>query len=164
MADPVGTPVAADELRAFAGSFATGIVVLTTRDNAGTPYGLTMNAVSSLCLEPPLFLACIAKSAATLKPVLESGSFALNVLAHDQEQVSNTFASKGDDKFSGIATHDGATGLPLIDGCLAYAEFRVADTHEAGDHVIVIGEAVASEINDGAPLGYFRGKYTGLSG
>ena len=74
-------PIEGSALRAFAGSFASGIVVLTTRDTAGTAYGLTMNAVSSLCVEPPQFLACIAKTAATLGPVLESKVFSLNILA-----------------------------------------------------------------------------------
>ena len=74
-------PVGADELRNFAGSFATGVVVLTTTGEDGTLYGLTMNAVSSLCLEPPLFLACVARASATLPPLLESGAFALNILA-----------------------------------------------------------------------------------
>jgi flavin reductase (DIM6/NTAB) family NADH-FMN oxidoreductase RutF len=152
-------PIEGSALRAFAGSFASGIVVLTTRDTAGTAYGLTMNAVSSLCVEPPQFLACIAKTAATLGPVLESKVFSLNILAQNQESISNTFASKGDDKFANIDTHDGVLGVPLIDGALGHAEFRLVDTHESGDHVIVIGEAVSSSVEDSAPLVYFRGKY-----
>ncbi len=156
-------PISTDDLRAFAGSFATGVVVLTTRGPDGVLYGLTMNAVSSVCLDPPLFLACVAKSSATLAPLLETGAFALNILARDQEQVSNTFASKSPDKFADIACRTGKLDLPLIDGALASAEFRVTDTLEAGDHVVVLGEAVASSIGDGAPLGYFRGKYADIA-
>ena len=156
-------PLGADELRQFAGNFATGVVVLTTRDRDGGLYGLTMNAVSCVCLEPPLFLACVDKSAATLAPLLETGAFALNILTRDQESISNTFASKGQDKFANVAHGFGRLDMPLIEGALASAEFRIAQTHEAGDHVIVVGEAVASEIGEGQPLGYFRGKYAGLS-
>jgi flavin reductase (DIM6/NTAB) family NADH-FMN oxidoreductase RutF len=152
-------PIGVDELRKFAGSFATGVVVLTSYGKDGTLYGLTMNAVSSVCLEPPLFLACVAKGSATLEPLLETGAFALNILARDQQAISNTFASKNSDKFADIAHREGRLGLPLIEGALATAEFRVVDTLEAGDHVIIVGEAVASTAGDGEPLGYFRGKY-----
>ena len=152
-------PISVDELRKFAGNFATGVVVLTTYGRDGTLYGLTMNAISSVCLEPPLFLACVARGSATLEPLLETGAFALNILARDQDVVSNTFASKNPDKFAEIAHRKGKLDLPLIEGALACAEFRVVNTLDAGDHVIIVGEALASTAGDGAPLGYFRGKY-----
>lgn len=165
MSDPSTlTAIAPDELRAFAGSFATGVTVLTTRGADGRLYGLTMNAVSCVCLDPPLFLACVDKGSATLGPLRDSGVFALNILADGQRDVSNTFASKGEDKFAGIAHRIGALGVPLIEGALAVAEFRLHAEFEAGDHVIVIGEAVASSVADGRPLGYFRGKYAELDG
>lgn len=152
-------PVEPVELRTFAGHFATGITVLTTRDAAGKLYGLTMNAVSCVCLEPPLFLACVDKKSATLPAIEASGAFALNILALDQDKVSNTFASKGDDKFAEIPHEEGVLGVPLITGALAAAEFRVAQKVEAGDHIIFIGEAVSTRSEDKAPLMYFRGKY-----
>lgn len=151
-----------DELRDFAGSFATGVVVLTTTGRDGSLFGLTMNAVSCVCLEPPTFLACVDKGSATLAPLLETGAFALNILARDQETVSNTFASKNSDKFAEIDHTEGTLGVPLISGALAAAEFRVSKTVEAGDHVIVLGEAVASRLGEGAPLGYFRGRYADI--
>lgn len=154
-----GASVGVDDLRKFAGSFATGVVVLTACGKDGALYGLTMNAVSCVCLDPPLFLACVDRGSTTLAPLLESGVFALNILARDQESVSNTFASKNPDKFAEIPHRKGKLGLPLIEGTLASAEFRVVDTLDAGDHVIVVGEAVASTTGSGAPLGYFRGGY-----
>jgi flavin reductase (DIM6/NTAB) family NADH-FMN oxidoreductase RutF len=161
-ANAAQSAISKDALRDFAGSFATGVIVLTTKGKDGALYGLTMNAVSCVCLEPPTFLACVDKGSATLAPLLESGAFALNILARDQEKVSNTFASKTPDKFSDIEHTEGALGVPLIDGALAAAEFRVSKTVEAGDHVIVLGEAVASRQGGGAPLGYFRGKYADI--
>ena len=155
-------PLGADALRKFAGSFATGVVVLTSRGKDGTLYGLTMNAVSSVCLDPPLFLACVDQASATLRALMETGVFALNILSRDQEDISHTFASKGTDKFGSIDHTQGRLDMPLITGVLANAEFRVVQTHEVGDHVIVVGEAVASQAADGEPLGYFRGKYTGI--
>ncbi|MDH3239210.1 MAG: flavin reductase family protein [Alphaproteobacteria bacterium] len=161
-ASAIQPPIGKDQLRDFAASFATGVVVLTTKGKDGTLFGLTMNAVSCVCLEPPTFLACVDKGSATLAPLLETGAFALNILARDQETVSNTFASKTPDKFAEIDHSEGTLGVPLITGALAAAEFRVAKTVEVGDHVIVLGEAVASRQGDGAPLGYFRGKYADI--
>lgn len=156
--------VVPEELRAFAGSFATGVTVLTTRGADGGIHGLTMNAVSCVCLDPPLFLACVDKGSATLGRLRESGVFALNILSKDQQDISNNFAAKGEDKFAEIAHRSGILGVPLIEGALAVAEFRVQSEFEAGDHIIVIGEAVASSVAEGSPLGYFRGKYAELAG
>jgi flavin reductase (DIM6/NTAB) family NADH-FMN oxidoreductase RutF len=152
-------PVESLQLRTFAGHFATGVTILTTRDKAGKRYGLTMNAVSCVCLEPPLFLACVDKRSNTLAPLRESGAFALNILALDQDKVSNTFAGKSEDKFAAVPADEGVLGMPLISGALASAEFRLTQEVEAGDHVIVIGEAVSTATRDTAPLLYFRGKY-----
>lgn len=162
--DPkTANPVESTALRDFAGRFATGVTVLTTRDKDGKAFGLTMNAVSCVCLEPPLFLACVDKKSATLAPLKESGVFALNILAAGQDGISNNFASKGDDKFANVATEDGELGVPLISGALAAAEFRLHQSVEAGDHVIVIGEALATRGEDVEPLLYFRGKYGAIS-
>ena len=95
-------PLSAEELRKFAGSFTTGVVVHTTSGKDGALYGLTMNAVSCVCLEPPLFLACVDSGSATLAPLIVSGAFALYILSRDQETISDTFASKGADKLASI--------------------------------------------------------------
>jgi len=156
-------PVESLTLRDFAGRFASGVTVLTTRGTDGKAYGLTMNAVSCVCLEPPLFLACVDKNSATLGPLTESGVFALNILAAGQDAISNNFASKGDDKFANVATEDGELGVPLITGALAAAEFRLHQSVVAGDHVIVIGEALATRGEEVEPLLYFRGKYGAIA-
>lgn len=147
------------DLRQFSGRFATGVTVVTTCDKAGDYYGLTMNAISCVCLEPPTFLICIDKTANTLAPLMESRVFALNILAQGQTDISNTFASKGEDKFAGIKTRAGTLGAPLIEGTLAAAEFRVTEIFAAGDHFIVLGEAHGADISDNQPLLYYQGKY-----
>lgn len=147
------------ELRMFAGHFATGVTVITTRDKAGRFYGLTMNAVSCVSLNPPIFLICIDEKANSLKPLLESGVFAINVLAWNQDQISNTFATKGDDKFSKVPYDLGLLEVPLIKDALACAEFRVTKTYPAGDHLIILGEAESTRVLENAPLLYYRGKY-----
>ena len=147
------------DLRPFASRFATGIMVVTTKDKDDAYYGLTMNAVSCVCLDPPTFLICIDKAANSLAPLMESRVFALNILAQGQCDISHIFATKGDYKFADVKSHPGALGMPLIDGALASAEFRVTEIFAAGDHFIVLGEAHSSEVAEVEPLIYYQGDY-----
>lgn len=146
-------------LRQFASCFATGVAVITTCDKAGKPFGLTMNAISSVSLDPPLFLICVDKKSNTLAPILESRAFAVNILAKGQETISNTFAGKGEDKFAEVPYRTGAHGMPLIEGAHGAAEFAVHAEYPGGDHVIIVGEvrSIATDAVD--PLLYFRSKY-----
>lgn len=141
--------------------FASGVTVVTT-ENGGHRYGLTVSAFSSLSLNPPLVLICVEKSVRANEIIPKAERFAVNVLSAEQEAVSNRFASKIDDRFEGIATHEGLLGVPLIDGALAAIECRLHDTLAGGDHTIFVGEVVNTEIRDGAPLIYFRSRYRAL--
>lgn len=141
--------------------FASGVTVVTT-EHAGHRYGVTVSAFASLSLNPPLVLICVEKSVRAHDVIPKAERFAINVLTEEQETVSNRFAAKVDDRFAGIATHEGQLGVPLIDGALASIECRLHDTLAGGDHTIFIGEVVNTEIRDAAPLIYFRSGYRGL--
>src|SRR5947199_4540263 len=94
--------------------FASGVTVVTT-EQEGTPYGMTVAAFSSLSLHPPLVLICVEKSVRTHEAIAAAGKFGVSILSESQSDVSNRFASRGEDKFSGIAIHRGTSGVPLID-------------------------------------------------
>src|SRR5689334_25259431 len=98
------------ELRKVMGCFATGVTIITTRDQTGKPYGLTANAVTSLSLDPPLLLICVDRKAETFPHFFDSKSFVLNILADDQEAISRRFATTGCEKFAGVASHVGRLG------------------------------------------------------
>ena len=150
-----------DLFRAVLGRFASGITVVTTRDAAGTPHGMTVSAFSSLSLDPPLILVCVANDA-TMAPVLASAeTFAVNVLSAGQEAVSRRFASK-DDRFVGIGFHDGRLGAPVLEDVHASLECRIVARHPAGDHVIVVGQVEDAAAHEGKPLLYYRGGYAVL--
>ena len=146
------------------GCFATGVTVITTRDQAGRPYGLTANAVTSLSLEPPLLLICVDRKAETFPHFFDSKIFVLNILAASQEDVSRRFAKTGGDKFAGIACRIGHLDTPILEGTLGHVECRIIETLEGGDHVIHIGEVQHAEAREGPPLIFFRGKYRQLTG
>jgi len=152
----------ATTLRQVMGYFATGVTIITTRDQSGTPYGLTANAVTSLSLVPPLLLICVDRKAETFPHFYDSKTFVLNILAEDQTELSRRFASSGGEKFTGVACHAGRLGTPILDGTLGHIECRIIETLEGGDHVIHIGEVEHAEGRDGRPLIFFRGKYRQL--
>ena len=141
--------------------FASGVTVVTT-EQEGTAYGMTVAAFSSLSLHPPLVLVCIEKSVRTHEAIAASGKFAVSILAAGQADVSNRFASRSEDKFSGVATHRAESGVPLIDGAVTTLECTLREQFPGGDHSIFIGEVVAIETAEGTPLLYYRSGYREL--
>jgi flavin reductase (DIM6/NTAB) family NADH-FMN oxidoreductase RutF len=157
-------PYDATELRKVMGLFATGVTVITTRDQSGRPYGLTANAVTSLSLTPPLLLICVDRKAETFPHFFDSKIFVLNILSEAQEALSRRFATTGGDKFAGVPCHVGRLGTPILEDTLGHIECRIIETLEGGDHVIHIGEVEHAEAHDGRPLLFFRGKYRHIAG
>lgn len=156
------SPITASDLRTFAGQFATGVAVVTTRSPEGDLSGITINAVTSLSLTPPLFLICLDHKSNTLGALLASGRFALHFLARGQEHISGVFASKSGDKFGQVDYSIGENGSPIIKGTLAAAECSLAEICPGGDHTIIIGQVEKVHIHGGEPLLYHRGAYAAL--
>jgi len=144
------------------GRFASGITVITTREESGRDHGMTASAFSSLSLDPPLLLVCIANDA-TIAPVLaKAETFAVNILADAQEPLSRRFAGKLDDRFAGIGYTRGPLDDVLLDDVLAWMQCRVVARHPAGDHVILVGHVEFADARDARPLLYYRGGYAQL--
>lgn len=144
-------------MRDFAGHFATGVGVITASTPSGKPVGLTMNAITSLSMEPPLYLVCLDERSNTLQAVLATKAFGINFLSDDQQALCARFATRADDKFADIAWHKGHLDVPLLDGALATAVCSLHADHPGGDHRIVVGSPQACEVYGGTPLLYFRG-------
>jgi len=152
------------ELRRVMGHFATGVTVVTTKDGADTPFGLTANAFASLSLQPPLVLVCVDKGAHCYSCFERSKIFAVNVLAEGQEEISRRFATKGAEKFNGIPWHKGESGVALLDGAIGHIECKVASSYDGGDHTIYVGEVLRAATAGERPLIFFQGKYHRLPG
>jgi flavin reductase (DIM6/NTAB) family NADH-FMN oxidoreductase RutF len=149
------------------GRFATGVTVVTTFED-GLPQGITVNALSSVSLEPPLVMVALDRRRFITPMVREAGRYAVNVLGEGQQAISDCFAHAavrpGREDFCGAAWHPGATGLPLLDGAIATLECTVVETFAAGDHDLFIGRVDALDDEDPAsgaigPLLYFRRRY-----
>ena len=161
---PAAAPLVDTKLfRQALGAFVTGVTVVSTLQQDGTPRGFTANSFTSVSLVPPLVLVCVAKSASTYPIVSEAPHFAVSVLAEHQRDVSSLFASKAADKFSRAPWHIGPSGSPLIEGAAAWFDCRRRQAVDAGDHVILIGEVIGFGHSDASPLGYCRGAYLTFS-
>lgn len=155
--------VDAARLRTLLGRFATGVTVLTVKDAHGRPRGMTASAVASASLDPPLVLVCVDQRA-ELHPLLESRvPFVLNVLAADQETLSRRFAADESDRFSGVAFHANAAGLPLLDGAVAHVECDWYGMFPSGDHTAFLGLVTGGAVSEQRPLLHHRGGYATLA-
>lgn len=159
-------PDAKRALRNAFGSFATGVTVVTTRQPDGTPRGFTANSFTSVSLDPPLLLVCIAKAAHSCDSFAQADHFAINILADDQKEISGLFASQSAEKFDIAEWQVDAQNIPLIDGSLASFSCSRHRLVDAGDHLILIGKVLDFTTSEGAPLGYYKGAYfdIGLEG
>jgi 3-hydroxy-9,10-secoandrosta-1,3,5(10)-triene-9,17-dione monooxygenase reductase component len=153
--------VTEDLFRGTLGCFATGVVVITAAVGEDL-FGMAVNSFTSVSLEPPMVLFCASKASTTLPDVLRAGGFCANILSADQEDLARQFAAKGD-RYSGVSHKLGLTGSPVIDGVHAYVECEISSVVDAGDHVIVLGDVIAANVDDnvGAPLVFYRSRYAG---
>ena len=149
-----------EKFRRIMGHFATGVTVVTARPRKGGPVGLTVNAFTSVSLEPLLVLVCVHRAASTHDPLLEAGYFAVNVLNRSQEHLALRFAeAEIDDRFRDLEAEDAPMGSPILLGSMAWLECRVKEVLPGGDHSIVLGEAQEGEALGGDPLIFLRGDF-----
>jgi flavin reductase (DIM6/NTAB) family NADH-FMN oxidoreductase RutF len=159
-----GVNVTTADFRTAMGQFATGVTVVTTLDGE-QPQGITVNALASVSLDPSVVMIALDRRRFILPAIDTSRRFAVNVLAEDQQWLSDCFAgasvTPGRDAFCGAAWRPGATGLPVLAGAIAAMECEVMDRFAVGDHFLYVGLVVALALDepDAPPLLYHRRRY-----
>lgn len=150
-------------LRAALGCFATGVTVVTCIAPNGQPVGLTANSFTSVSLDPPLLLVCIAKPAGCAEAMVAASHFAVNVLQNGQQPASIRFATRDEDRFGATPWSEGEFGPPILKDSLGVFECERFQVHDGGDHHIVVGQVLKASFDESLdPLLYFRGKYRRL--
>lgn len=141
------------------GRFCTGVTVVTSM-SGDRPVGMTCQSFTSVSLDPPLVLFCPAKTSRAWPQMQRAGFFCVNLLSHDQLELSDAFARKGVDKFAGVSWRPSATGAPLLDGVLGWVDCTIYAVHEAGDHYVVIGRVMDLGVEEAPhPLLFYQGQY-----
>jgi flavin reductase (DIM6/NTAB) family NADH-FMN oxidoreductase RutF len=151
-----------DSYRLLAGSFPTGLAIVTARDADGSPKGLTTQSVVGLSSDPPLMLISIDKTSRTLAALQYSEKFVINFVKVGSEDLVTHFASKAADKFARVSWRPSAisSGAPILhETSIAYVECVVVRQLEVGDHWIFIGSVEGGEVLGGTPLLYYRRTY-----
>ena len=145
------------------GMFPTGVTVITARGPGGEPIGLTVSSFNSVSLTPPLVVWSLS-SHLQLVPALENAPvYAINVLAEDQQELSNRFAWGGGDKWADLDYATGEHGAPVFDSALATFECMPFAQYPGGDHIIFVAEVRQMRFQDGEPLVFCAGGYRQLT-
>ena len=152
------------DFRRALGCFATGVTVPSTLDAEGHARGMTISSFNSVSLDPPLILWSLALDSPSLPTFRDASHYAVNVLAADQQALSNRFASRLSDRFEGVDTRSGLSGTPLLEGCCAWFECRHEAIYPGGDHLIFVGRVERFAAQPGlAPLLFHAGAYARLA-
>ncbi|WP_433859338.1 flavin reductase family protein [Streptomyces kronopolitis] len=144
--------------------FPTGVTIATTCDEGGSPHGLTVSSFCPVSLDPPLVLVCVAKSATSYPVFAQTEEFAVSILRENHAELALRCANSGARKFGGGEFVRTARGGVVVDNPLAAIECRVDQVHDAGDHIILVGQVVDQFLSDaGSPAVYFQRQFAALS-
>ena len=159
--DPSAAPVDARDFRRAMGSFTTGVAVVTT-SSGGRDYGMPVNSLTSVSLDPPVISVCFQHGSATARATVERGAFAVNILGTAQADLIPRFMGPIEDRFKSVEVERSGEGLPLLGGSLSQLVCTVKDTVCVGDHLVMFGEVRGISMQTGEPLVFHRGQYGGF--
>ena len=158
-------PIEPSSFREALGHYASGITVITSHTD-DEPIGFTCQSFYSVSMNPPLVSFSVMSSSASYPRIRQAGRFAVNILAGGQVEISNRFARRGTDKWHQVQWQPSPLGNPIIAGSLHWIDCEIHAEHVAGDHLIVIGEVKALNLQQttpAQPLLYFKGQYCNLA-
>jgi 3-hydroxy-9,10-secoandrosta-1,3,5(10)-triene-9,17-dione monooxygenase reductase component len=142
--------------------FATGVTVVTSLDEQGEPHSMTVNSFTSVCLEPPVVLVCVAHGTNTYGYLERTGRFGVNILREEQEELGAYFAKRPEDRTGDITYSYTMTdeGIPLLEDSMVFLGCKVIGSHVYGDHTVYLGEVNEVRQNEsGEPLMFFRSRW-----
>ena len=154
--------ISKNEFRSALAEFATGVTVITTLDDQGAPHAMTANSFTSVCLEPPMVLVCVAHGTNTYNYLQRKCRFGVNILSKEQQTLGAYFARRPEDRTGGVeySYSEAEDGVPMLDHSMVFMGCEVAGSHVYGAHTIYLGEVKEIRRNDtGAPLMFFRSRW-----
>jgi flavin reductase (DIM6/NTAB) family NADH-FMN oxidoreductase RutF len=166
MQEAIWPQVETQAFKAVMAQWASGVTIATTRQ-AEAPVGMTVSSFTSVSLQPAQILICVNQRANTHAAIIESGYFAVNLLAAEQQEWGMRFAGllpAVGDRFSGIAWTIAQTGAPILPGVLGWLDCRLNHLYSGGDHTIFVGAVTACELCDEkSPLLYHHRSWRHLA-
>ncbi|MEV4973792.1 flavin reductase family protein [Streptomyces scopuliridis] len=151
-----------DLLRSVFRQHAAGVAVITAQGEG--PVGFTATSLNSAAAEPPLVSFGVGTSSSSWPVLAEAAHVGVHILGEHQKDLAATFARSGADRFAPPTSwRPGPEGVPVLDGVLAWLVCRVIARVPAGDHRLVIAQAVVGDpVGGGRPLLYHQGRFNAL--
>jgi flavin reductase (DIM6/NTAB) family NADH-FMN oxidoreductase RutF len=147
------------DFRNALGAYATGVTIITAAMPDGKQAGLTCNSFASVSLNPPLVLWSLVIYSSSMSIFQNASHFAVNVLGASQQGLATQFATRSDDKFTGVSWKPGLGDAPVLANAVATFQCRSAHRYYGGDHVIFLGAVEAYAYNRAEPLLFARGSF-----
>jgi flavin reductase (DIM6/NTAB) family NADH-FMN oxidoreductase RutF len=145
------------------GGFGTGVALVAAYDAHGRAHGLIINSLTSVSLQPPIVLWCLANSCAAFDVFTRAETFSLNILQSADEPLARQFSARGDRIIPAEQIVTLATGAPVLADAVASLDCRLRQRLEMGDHEVIFADVAAHRADAAADaLGYFRGRYVTL--
>jgi flavin reductase (DIM6/NTAB) family NADH-FMN oxidoreductase RutF len=154
-----------DELayRRALGGFGTGVALVAADDGQGRSHGLIINSLTSVSLDPPIVLWCLANASGAFGVFTDAPAFSVNILRSGDEAVAKEFSRRGDRILTPDQVIRMATGAPVLGDAVASLDCRIRLRQPMGDHEVIYGDVIAYRADPGVDaLGFFRGQYVTL--
>ena len=135
-------------------SRASTFVAVATTDGEAGRFGVTISSLTSVSADGdhPSLLACIHHRSPTATAILKNRAFCANLLAEDQQAVSDIFAGKGGgepaERFDRVAWEAGPLGQPNLARATAVFECRLATALLWETHHIIVGRVLSVRLSD----------------
>lgn len=163
-------PIETHEFRNALACWPSGVTIVTTVNN-GEWKGMTVSSFSSVSLEPPQILVCIAKTLLTHEMMTGGGVFAVNILNDTQIYLGKVFAGlipEVENRFTTGNWGTATTGSPVLTDAVAWLDCKVAHAYDGGDHTIFVGDVIAVGVPEGTtgqpqPLLYHSRRWGGFA-
>jgi len=159
-----GANLDSGRLREILGQYPTGVTIVCSLSEDGTPTGCTVSSFSPVSLDPPLVLFSLKRDSPSLEILASRGSFSINILAQDHGNLALHFARWQEDKFADVEWHHGSMGSPILSDAIAFFECSVWRVYDGGDHKIIVGEVELTDLlRDEHPLVVHQGEFRRVS-
>ncbi len=140
----------------------TGVTIVTIKNN-GVIHGLTVNAFTSVSLDPPLILICRKKNGNDDMFISEGHPFVVNILSEEQIELANRFvnsALNAEERFKNVPFRETERHVPILEGNLSHLECRIVNQFDGGDHIIFLGEVERADFSEGKrPLLFYKSQF-----
>jgi flavin reductase (DIM6/NTAB) family NADH-FMN oxidoreductase RutF len=145
-------------------AFPTGVTTVAALVD-GRPTGITANSFTSVSLDPPIVLFCVARTSTTWPALRTASRLGISVLGAQQERYGRALSARGTDRFASVQWRVTDGGAVLLDGASAWLNCSIERQIPVGDHDIVLLRVHALEADVSVPpLVFHASRYRPLSG